>query len=106
MQLPIVVNMPPMLYTDSNGQKWAVAGSNWIRVPETLTLDNVSEYMIWERTKPPEPKNVRSWEVTSSRNIGQVYTVTNDGTNWACTCAGFGWRRKCRHIKEIRNENR
>ena len=99
MTEPIKVSWPPMLYTDNRGQKWAVAGSQWLPVDETATLDTIGHVMLYE---PPKPSVVttdtQSWQVTSSRNIDSVYTVTKSGNEWSCTCAGFGWRRKCRHI--------
>ncbi len=95
--LPIVVSMNPMLYTDRAGQKWAVSGQHWVEVPETLTLDRVGEYMIVEeREAPAQPADVTSYEVQGS--TGNTYTVTDNGGTWTCTCPGFGWRRKCKHV--------
>ena len=51
MDLPIVVSMNPMLYTDRSGQKWAVSGQHWIEVPDTLTLAEVGKYMIVEHRR-------------------------------------------------------
>jgi hypothetical protein len=31
-------------------------------------------------------------------NKGNIYTITREGTNWSCTCVGFGFRRDCRHV--------
>mgnify|MGYP003668581307 CR=1 FL=1 len=56
MDLPIVVNMNPMLYTDMSGQKWAVSGEHWIEVPDTLTLGEVGKYMIVEQRETPVPR--------------------------------------------------
>ena len=107
MDLPVIVNMRPMLYTDSQGQKWAVSGQFWLPVPETATLDTISNVMVYEPFKSSEiktPSEVESWEVQGSR--GDTYTVSYDGHVWRCTCAGFGWRRKCRHITEKMHETR
>jgi len=98
VDLPIVVSMNPMLYTDMSGQKWAVSGQHWIEVPDTLTLDRVGEYMIVEqRETPAVSREVRSYEVQGSK-VG-TYTVTDNGGTWTCTCPGFGWRRKCKHVE-------
>ena len=105
MDLPVKVTWPPMLYTDMSGQKWAVSGQHWIEVPDTLTLDRVGEYMVVDqRFTPAQSPDVRTYEVQGS--TGNTYTVTQDGDKWTCTCAGFGWRRKCRHITEVKNANR
>jgi len=105
MDLPIKVTWPPMLYTDMSGQKWAVSGQHWLEVPDTLTLDRVDEYMVVDqRFTPAQSPDVRTYEVQGS--TGNTYTVTQDGDTWTCTCPGFGWRRKCRHINEVKNASR
>lgn len=40
----------------------------------------------------------RTWQVSGSR--GSVYTVSRDHRGWTCTCAGFQFRKNCRHIAE------
>ena len=43
--------------------------------------------------------NEVEYEVVGSR--GNKYRVRCDSKGiWSCTCAGFGFRRKCRHIAE------
>tara|TARA_B100001094_G_scaffold243947_1_gene240094 strand:+ start:519 stop:836 length:318 start_codon:yes stop_codon:yes gene_type:complete len=105
MDLPIKVTWPPMLYTDMSGQKWAVSAQHWIEVPDTLTLDRVGEYMVVDqRFNPPQLTEVRTYEVQGSK--GNTYTVTQDRDTWTCTCPGFGWRRKCKHVEAQKNESR
>ena len=105
MDLPIKVTWPPMLYTDMNGQKWAVSGQHWLEVPDTLTLDRVGEYMVVDqRFTPSQSRDVTTYDVQGS--TGNTYTVTQADDTWTCTCPGFGWRRKCRHITEVKNANR
>jgi len=105
MDLPIVVTWNPMLYTDRSGQKWAVSGQHWVEVPETLTLDEVGKYMVVrERESAPQSAEVRAYGVQGSK--GNTYTVTDNGGTWTCTCPGFGWRRKCKHVEAQKNESR
>jgi hypothetical protein len=105
MDLPIVVSMNPMLYTDMSGQKWAVSGEHWVEVPDTLTLAEVGKYMIVEhRETPAQAADVVSYEVQGSK--GNTYTVSDNGGTWTCTCPGFGWRRKCKHVEAQKNESR
>ena len=105
MDLPVKVTWPPMLYTDSSGQKLAISGQHWIEVPDDMTLDRVGEYMVVDdRFTPPQLAEVLTYDVVGSK--GDTYTVTNDRGNWTCTCAGFGFRRKCRHITEIKDGSR
>jgi len=105
MSEPIKVTWPPMLYTDNSGQKWAISGQHWIEVPDDMTLDRVGEYMVVDdRFTPPQLAEVLTYDVVGSK--GNTYTVTNDRGAWTCTCAGFGFRRKCRHITEVKDANR
>ena len=105
MSEPIKVTWPPMLYTDNSGQKWAISGQHWIEVPDDMTLDRVGEYMVVDdRFTPPQLTEVLTYDVVGSK--GNTYMVTNDRGNWTCTCAGFGFRRKCRHITEIKDASR
>ena len=105
MPEPIKVTWPPMLYTDTRGQKWAISGQHWVEVPDDMTLDRVGEYMVVDdRFTPPQLAEVLTYDVIGSK--GNTYTVTNDRGSWTCTCAGFGFRRKCRHITEIKDGSR
>ena len=105
MSEPIKVTWPPMLYTDTRGQKWAVSGQHWVEVPDDMTLDRVGEYMVVDdRFTPPQLAEVLTYDVVGSK--GNTYMVTNDRGNWTCTCAGFGFRRKCRHITEVKDASR
>ena len=105
MSEPIKVTWPPMLYTDTRGQKWAISGQHWVEVPDDITLDRVGEYMVVDdRFTPPQLAEVLTYDVIGSK--GNTYTVTNDRGSWTCTCAGFGFRRKCRHITEIKDGSR
>ena len=105
MSDPIKVTWPPMLYTDTRGQKWAISGQHWVKVPDDMTLDRVGEYMVVDdRFTPSQLAEVLTYDVVGSK--GDTYAVTNDRGNWTCTCAGFGFRRKCRHITEIKDGSR
>ena len=104
-QKPIAVDWPPMLYTDLAGQKWAVSGQNWLEVPEETTFKDLDQYMVVAKREGVQPlAEVRTYDVEGSK--GNRYTVTDHGGTWTCTCAGFGWRRKCRHITEVKDASR
>lgn len=49
------------------------------------------------------PKNESDvWTVVGSS--GSKYIVTRTGRSFECTCAGFGFRRQCRHVNELRDK--
>ncbi len=99
---PIKVSMPPALFTNHLGVRYAIAGSDWLEVPIDTRFEDLSKYMVFERRKIEKPKGNKTWSVSGS--TGKSYTVTLENGQYSCTCAGFGFRRKCRHINEIKNE--
>jgi hypothetical protein len=53
--------------------------------------------------KIAQPTEGQTWTVTGSR--GDSYTVTQNANRWSCSCSGFAFRNKCRHVDEIRTAN-
>ena len=74
----------------------------WKRIP-----DSISELRIkWSRPGGPVPKKLKEIhrEVTSSKG-DRTYEVIlrNDGMK-SCTCAGFMYRRHCKHTDNLKKE--
>ena len=45
--------------------------------------------------------DTETWQVKGSKD--NTYVVTRTAARWTCTCAGFQFRKNCRHITEIAN---
>ena len=101
MDLPVRVTMPPILFTSHTGTRYAVAGSQWVEVPADTTREDLHHYLLWEPPEVPETSSGQSWQVQGSK--GDAYAVRLRGDQWSCTCAGFGWRRKCKHVEAQKN---
>ena len=101
MSLP-VVDMPPALYRSLNGITYAIAGSVWVEVPDGTSFDELSAYVTYKPRVAAPIVGENSWSVKGSK--GNIYTVKLSQGTYSCTCPGFGFRRKCRHITEIKNE--
>ena len=57
-----------------------------------------SEQMIKGATKPVvQQTKIVHIEVPGSK--GNKYHVTNESGRWTCTCAGFQFRRQCKHTQ-------
>lgn len=52
--------------------------------------------------KAEQPQG-RTWSVAGSR--GSDYTVTESAGQWACTCQGFTFRNRCKHIETIKESD-
>jgi len=101
---PVEVSMQPALFTSHTGIRYGIAGSVWIEVPDGTTLDELSEYMAYKPREITPVAGEKTWSVKGSK--GNVYTVKLSEGTFSCTCPGFGFRRKCRHITEIKDESR
>lgn len=93
--------LPPTIVETQNG-RWAVAGSQWLPIPKTVTFEMVRAAWTPDRPKK-EIKRFESgsWKVKGSK--GDSYTVSNSNGQWDCNCPGFGFRRKCKHIDSIKS---
>ena len=67
-------------------------------IAQLLGYEHALEPARRERWAEPRPAVTKA--VTSSDGT-KTYTVTIDGDKRSCTCPGFMYRRKCRHIKEV-----
>jgi len=70
---------------------------------KTLVVDGKNVHRVADDGKPKKAKpKIQRVEVTSS-NGDKTYTVTVEGNQAICTCPGFGFRRKCRHVTKVLN---
>lgn len=100
---PVRVSVNPALFTAPSGQRYAIAGSQWIPVPEDTTHATLDRYVTWEPAQANTAPSSREWDVKGSK--GNTYRVVERDGQWSCSCPGYGFRRKCRHIAEKREEN-
>jgi hypothetical protein len=104
LKIPITVDVPPAIFTSHRGIRYGIAGSIWVEVPEGTTLDDLSAYMVYKPRKASVIPGENSWRVKGSK--GNIYTVKLSQGIYSCSCPGYGFRRKCRHIEEIKDESR
>ena len=99
--MPVKVDQPPLL-SDFPSGRYAISGNVWIRVPADTTFADLDRYMVCERPESPSNASEGVWAVVGSK--GASYTVRAVQGRYTCTCAGFGWRGKCKHSDKIRSE--
>jgi hypothetical protein len=101
---PVSVDIPPALYRSHTGKVYGIAGSVWIEVPDGTTFDDLAKYMAYSPREVAPVAGEKSWSVKGSK--GNTYTVKLSQGAYSCTCPGYGFRRNCRHITEIKNETK
>ncbi len=99
--MEIKSHYPPALVTLS-GVTYAMPG--WNVVPNGITMDEIRD--AWIDTSPVITKT-KSVDVTTtvvSSNGKKSYTVSSKNGTWHCTCPGFGFRRKCKHVELVKTK--
>lgn len=99
--------LPPVIFKSPVSDKTYVCPGYHI-VPNGTTLSEVLKHWIRKEPKDFKEEEKPSYEihekVNSSRGNGKQYDVTFNGNSWSCTCLGFGYRRKCRHIEKVKQK--
>ncbi len=98
---PVEVVWPPCLST-IRGKRYAISGNVWIEVPMSTVFDDLPKYMVCKAREAPVTAPAQSWKVQGSK--GNEYTVKLSQGVWSCTCPGYSFRRKCRHIEAKKRE--
>lgn len=91
----VVVKGPNWMPADSFQLK--VAGEKWEPIIANSHVDEIS-VLSGSLIKK------RQYEVIGSK--GDVYLVNQNGDHYDCTCTGFKFNGRCRHIVEARSRDR
>jgi len=93
--------IPPFTMT-CNGERYIMPG--WYKLkPEEATPDIKDIAYYPYKAKKPELPNIKSnkvYKVKSSKGNSYYEVKMNSSGSMECTCPGYGFRRKCRHIAE------
>jgi hypothetical protein len=96
--------LPPGL-TTINGITYVVPG--WHPVPANTTLEEV--FAHWTKDEPRSEPSIlpdhKIFEAVISQRTGEQYDVEFNGRHWSCTCMGFGFRGRCKHLDQIKSKH-
>lgn len=81
-----------------NDRQFCISGDdNWpIRV---ISMDLVEDIDLLSGEFKTIDTGVKTYEVAGSK--GNKYIVTRNSKGWSCTCAGFQFRKQCKHVSEL-----
>ncbi len=94
--------------TVGSAHKLLAANSFVLNTPDTphfakreINLAYVANLDYLDGTKAKKTTSTdQSWTVTGSK--GDVYTVTRSNNKLSCSCVGFQFRSKCKHITMVK----
>ena len=86
------------------GGKTFVAGGFMEEVSDGITMQEVNQLYPRAKFVPPvvTKQETKEYQVVSSKG-DKHYTVTYRNDSYSCSCPGYGWRRKCRHIESVKS---
>lgn len=81
-----------------NDRQFCMSGDDsWpIRI---ITMDFVEDLKILSGSTKEIKTDIKTWEVSGSK--GNKYIVARNSQGWSCTCAGFQFRKQCKHVSEF-----
>ena len=100
--------LPPLVFVGpATMTKFAIIGGVWFECDDSVT----TELLVKRWSRPTLPKEVKpnvgdlkvQVKSSSSKN---VYDVEYKNNMWSCTCPAFGFRRKCKHIDEVKSKTK
>ena len=97
----------PGIANMADGRRFAIAGSTWIEIGPEVTSSMLTAAWTPVKRTPVNLGTVEDkvFEVVSKRS-GEKYEVKSSYGKWSCTCPGFEYRKKCKHIEEIKNRKK
>jgi hypothetical protein len=95
---------PGIITSAVSGKTYAVAGSTWVEITPDVTVKMLRDAWtpLVTRAKIPDA-TIKEYEVISE-NSGKVYSVSQNGSYWSCSCPAFGFRHKCKHIESVKTK--
>lgn len=79
------------------GENWLVSPEGWQKVAD--------DYVLPEQIQPEAVTVPKVLNVTvKGSKPGIKYTVTRSHGHYSCTCKGYEFRSKCRHIDETKEK--
>jgi hypothetical protein len=66
----------------------------------TMRVIDLDRIVGMEDSLPAPNVSVKTYSIQGSK--GNTYTVVHDRSAWTCDCAGFQFRRSCKHVDQLR----
>ena len=85
------------------GERYIMPG--WYKLKQNEETPDIKDIAYYPyKAKRPNIPNIDSnkvYKVTSSKGNKEYEVSIDSSGSFSCTCPGYGFRRQCRHIKEV-----
>lgn len=103
-ELPVHNSLkPPCIANFISGRKAVFTGDGpIIDIDDDVTIEDILAkwYPKHTESKQVTRSDRKDWSVQGKKS---KYTVTLMNGHYSCTCPGYGFRRRCKHIEEIKS---
>ncbi len=94
--------IPPFTMT-CNGERYIMPG--WYKLKQNEETPDIKDIAYYPyKPKRPNLPNIDSnkvYKVKSSKGNSSYEVQMNNSGSLECSCPGYGFRRKCRHVTEL-----
>jgi hypothetical protein len=97
----IEVSVQPIVMKIAGGLTVAIGDGTWRYLAPTETWEDHFQLKEISEEDKVDYNLVKTFKVPSSSKNGS-YIVTQRGDSYTCQCKGFSFRRKCRHIDDVK----
>ena len=88
------------------GERYIMPG--WYKLKQDEETPNIEDiaFYPYKAKKPNIPNNMKNkvYKVTSSKGDKEYEVSVSESGDFSCTCPGYGFRRRCRHIDYVKKE--
>ena len=96
----------PPFTMELNGERYIMPG--WYKLKQNEETPNIEDiaFYPYKAKKPNIPNSIKNkvYKVTSSKGDKEYEVSVSSSGEFSCTCPGYGFRRKCRHIDYVKKE--
>jgi hypothetical protein len=96
----------PFAIANLLGKRYACPG--WFPIGDDVQVSDLPnmDFGIKKEPKPVIKQPEKIEQLVTGSDGKKQYTVKFNGMYWSCTCVGFGFRRHCRHIQQVKDATR
>ena len=103
----VIDSLIPPGMLELNGKKYIMPGWYELDPDEDVKLEDI-KWTPWKAPEDPQLAGLdktKQYHVTSSKGDKQYTVQFNTSGSLECSCVGYGFRKSCRHIEQVKIKN-